>query len=114
MELCLQKLELEPIVLRNQPNRGLKTLIEKVEEHAEVAFAVVLLTPDDVGRAKSDTDFKERARQNVLIELGYFLGKLGRRSVCALYKGAIELPSDIEGTGKIEMDNGNEGWRTTN
>lgn len=94
----LEKLELEPIILAEQPNQG-KTLIEKFEAHTDVSFAIVLLTPDDVGRASGDnkTKDKPRARQNVILELGYFVGKLGRERVGVLYKMDVELPSDIHG-----------------
>ena len=72
--------------------------MEKVERHAEVAFAVVLLTPDDVGAvATNPADVHPRARQNVIFELGYFLGKLGRKRVAALRKGEVEKPSDYDG-----------------
>lgn len=76
-----------------------------------VSFAVVILTPDDVGRAKSVRALEPRARQNVLLELGYFMGKLGRSKVCALKKGAVEIPSDFAGVVWEEMD-ANGGWKT--
>ncbi len=68
-------------------------------DYSDVCFAVILLTPDDVGRLKSEEgdELKYRARQNVILELGFFIGKLGRKNVCALYKGGVELPSDILG-----------------
>ena len=74
-------------------------MIEKFEAHAGSAgFAIVLLTPDDFGGAASSApESRPRARQNVILELGYFIGKLGRTHVCALYKGNLELPSDIDG-----------------
>jgi predicted nucleotide-binding protein len=81
----LERLGLETVVLNEQSNRG-RTIIEKLEGHADVAFAVVLLTPDDRGESKDKPyDNQElRARQNVIFELGNFLAKLGRRNVCAL------------------------------
>jgi len=88
----LEKLELAPLVLREQPNEG-RTVIEKFEDYSDVGFAVVLLTPDDVG-GKPDSELLPRARQNVIFELGYFIAKLGRERVCALYLPGVEVPSD--------------------
>ena len=100
----LEKLKLEPIILHEQPNAG-RTIIEKVERYAEVAFAVVLLTPDDVGGLNSAPQMlKPRARQNVILELGYFLGRLGRSHVAALLKGDVEKPSDYDGVLYLRMD----------
>ena len=83
----LEKLELEPIILHEQPNKG-RTIIEKFEDYADVRFAVVLLTPDDVGAVKDRADdLRPRARQNVVFEFGFFIGKLGRERVCALGEG---------------------------
>jgi predicted nucleotide-binding protein len=65
----------------------------------------VLLTPDDIGSAANKpSDLKARARQNVIMELGYFMGRLGRFRVCALHKGSVELPSDYQGVLYIELD----------
>ncbi|MNE21751.1 putative nucleotide-binding protein containing TIR-like domain protein [compost metagenome] len=103
----LMQLGFEPIILHEQANQG-RTVMEKVEAHGQVDFAVVLLTPDDEGCAKGGTP-GPRARQNVLLELGYFLGRLGRAKVCALKRGALEIPSDFAGVVWESMD-GN-GWR---
>jgi predicted nucleotide-binding protein len=93
----LERLQLEPIILHEKPNKG-RTIIEKIEQHADVAFAVVLLTPDDIGgTAQQPQELKKRARQNVIFELGYFFAKLGRDKACALYKPGVELPSDMSG-----------------
>ncbi len=105
----LEKLGFQPIILHEQPNRG-QTLIEKFEANSDVGFAVVLLTPDDVGRVVSDKKLNPRARQNVILELGYFLAKLGRPRVCALYKNMVELPSDVDGVIYIAYDDSG-GWR---
>jgi predicted nucleotide-binding protein len=94
----------EPIILHEHPNCG-QTVIEKFELHSDVGFAVVLLTPDD-----NIESGKKRARQNVILELGYFIGKLGRAKVCALKKGEIELPSDILGIAWTEVDDAGA-WR---
>ena len=94
----VEGLGLKSVILSEQANRG-RTVIEKFEAHAGSAgFAIVLLTPDDFGGAASSApESRPRARQNVILELGYFIGKLGRTHVCALYKGNLELPSDIDG-----------------
>jgi predicted nucleotide-binding protein len=106
----LAKLDLEPIILHEQPNQG-RTVIEKFEGHSEVDFAVILLTPDDVGHAAGAPDkVRPRARQNVLFELGYFIGRLGRSRVCALHKGNVEILSDYDGVVYIPMDDAG-GWR---
>jgi predicted nucleotide-binding protein len=87
----------EPIILHDEANSG-RTVIEKFEAHSEPAgFAIVLLSGDDEGRLKGTGDFKLRARQNVILELGYFVAKLHRSHVCALKRGDLELPSDIVG-----------------
>jgi predicted nucleotide-binding protein len=110
-ELCrvLEKLNLDPIVLHEQPDQG-RTIIEKFEVHSDVMFAVVLLTADDVGRANAATDSMPRARQNVILELGYFLGKLGRDRVCALYENGVEIPSDYAGVLYKHLDNAGK-WK---
>ncbi len=106
----IEKMKLEAIVLHEQPSLG-KTIIEKFEKYANVRFAVVLLTPDDVGgTATQPKALQPRARQNVIFELGFFVAKLGRRNVCALYKEDVEIPSDIQGILYVPMDR-NGGWR---
>lgn len=105
----LEKLGLNPIVLHEQPNVG-RTIIEKFEEHSNVGFAIVLLTNDDLGSSGMDGDLKARARQNVILELGYFIGKLGRRRVCPLYVKGVELPSDLHGMLYVEFDDPGH-WR---
>ena len=105
----LTRLDLTPVILHEQPNQG-RTIIEKFEQHAQVGFAVALLTPDDVGALKNEEKkLKPRARQNVVFELGYFLGRLGRERVCALIKGNVEPPSDYDGVVYISLDDG--GWK---
>jgi predicted nucleotide-binding protein len=106
----LEKLGLEAVILHERSNAGM-TLIEKFEQNADVAYAVVLMTPDDIGAAKSDAKtLKARARQNVVFELGYFMGKLGRKKVAAILRGAIERPSDYDGIIYIAYDF-NDGWK---
>jgi predicted nucleotide-binding protein len=105
----LEKLGLNPIILHEQANSG-KTIIEKFEEHSNVGFAIVLLTDDDLGKAKKDENLNARARQNVILELGYFIGKLGRNRVCPLYTKGVELPSDLYGLLYLEIDS-SEYWK---
>lgn len=106
----LSKLELAPIVLHEQPNQG-KTIIEKFEHHAEVDFAVVLFTPDDIGYPVGKEDeARPRARQNVVLELGFFMAALGRHRVCVLHSGNIELPSDYSGVLYLPLDTSGA-WR---
>jgi len=104
----LEKIGLEAIILHEQPNRG-RTVIEKVEANSDVGFAVVLLTPDDEGCTKGGQP-EPRPRQNVLLELGYFIGCLGRDKVCALKRGQLEIPSDFAGVVWETMDDGNS-WK---
>lgn len=86
-----------PIILHEQPDGG-RTIIEKFESYAgDVGFAVVLLTADDRGASTSDDELQPRARQNVVFELGYFIGRLGRARVTVLYENGVELPSDMSG-----------------
>ena len=109
----LERLHLQPIILHEQPNRS-KAIIEKFLAYSDVAFAVVLLTPDDVGGpADSSQKQKPRARQNVILELGYFLGQLGRERVVALHKGEkgeIDFPSDYDGVLFVPLDDAG-GWK---
>lgn len=97
LELVLRRMKLEPVILQNLPIAG-DTIIEKLEANIDVRYACVLLTPDDEGYATGQSkDKKFRARQNVILELGMFLVRLGRKRVAILHKGNLELPSDISG-----------------
>jgi predicted nucleotide-binding protein len=109
----LEKLDLVPIILHEQPSKS-STIIEKFEKYSDVDFAVVLLTPDDLGGSIAGSDPpKKRARQNVIFELGYFLGKLGRENVVALIKDDdIEIPTDYFGVMYIAVDNF-DAWKMT-
>ena len=96
-EFLEQVTEKRPIILHEQADSG-RTIIEKFEAHAsDAGFAVILLTADDVGKAKDGTRESARARQNVILEFGFFIGRLGRSRVVALYEHGVELPSDILG-----------------
>lgn len=99
----VEKLGLEAIILHEQASKG-KTIIEKIEDHSNVGFAIVLYTSCDVGKSKDGQELKSRARQNVIFEHGYLIGKIGRENVCALVKGDIEKPNDISGVVYIDMD----------
>ena len=104
-------LDLTATILDEQPSRG-QTIIDKFEAHAgEAGFAIVLLTSDDVGAPKEKVENPEpRARQNVILELGYFLCDLGRARVRILYEEGVELPSDIYGLSYVQMDK-RDGWK---
>lgn len=106
----LERLGFRPIILHEQANRG-RTVIEKVEAHSDVGFAVIILTPDDMGSLKGEEP-QPRARQNVLLELGYFIGKLTRKRVCTLKAGELEIPSDWRGVVDEPYDAAG-GWRQT-
>ena len=103
----LEKQGLEAIILSEQANKG-KTIIEKFEENSDVGAAICLFTGDDVGKEKSEVVEKQRARQNVVYEAGYFMGKLGRERVIMLVDNGIELPSDLQGVVYTES----ESWKT--
>jgi Predicted nucleotide-binding protein containing TIR -like domain len=107
----LEKLQQDVTVLREQPSQG-RTIIEKFETAADVGFAVVLLTNDDKGgpTTAKEADMRPRARQNVIFELGYFIGKLGRKRVCALFAEGTELPSDYSGVLYVKLD-AHGAWR---
>lgn len=106
----LEKLSLKPVILQEQPNEG-RTIIEKFEYRADTQFAVALLTPDDAGSLQSNKNkLSPRARQNVIFELGFFIGRLGRNGVCALTKGDVEIPSDYAGVVYIPLDDF-DGWK---
>jgi predicted nucleotide-binding protein len=106
----IEKLPLHPIILHEQPDKG-RTIIEKFEHYSDVGFAVVLFTPDDMGYPKdTQSEVKPRARQNVVLELGYFIGILGRSNVCPLLKGDVEIPNDYAGVLYKTMD-ASGAWR---
>ena len=105
----LEKLGLDVTILHERPNKG-RTLIAKFqEESSDVSFAVVLVTPDDHG-GLLDGEQKPRARQNVIFELGFFIGKLGSERVCALVSEGVERPSDYDGVAYVQLDQSG-GWK---
>jgi predicted nucleotide-binding protein len=104
LELALRRWGLDPIVLSQKANRG-QTLVEKFEANANVGFAFVLLTPDDVG-GKESAHLQPRARQNVIWEWGYLIGRLGRNRVCCVYREGVEMPSDLHGIVTVNVRTG--------
>jgi predicted nucleotide-binding protein len=103
---------LKPIILHEQPNMG-GTLIEKLQNTSDVAFAIILITGDDKGGSIQDSmnEYKPRARQNVIFEFGFFYGKIGRKNVVALYEDGVDLPSDLKGIVYSRVDQSG-GWKT--
>ncbi|KSV72934.1 hypothetical protein N182_28820 [Sinorhizobium sp. GL2] len=100
----LTSLGYAPVILHEMANRG-RTIIQKFREEAsDVGFAVVLMTPDD-----EMPNGEMRARQNVILELGFFLGKLGPERVAAIVKGKLETPSDFDGVVYTPYD---AGWKS--
>ncbi len=100
-EILIRRFGLTPIILRDAPSGG-QTLIEKFETYSNVGCAIVLLTPDDIGGLDVD-HLSPRARQNVVWEWGYLVAKLGRKQVVCLYKGSVEMPSDLHGLVTIHI-----------
>ena len=99
--LLKDKWRLEPIVLTDRPGRG-RTIIEKFESEAPSAdFAFVLLTPDDIVEVRDER--YAQARPNVIFELGWFYGHIGREKTCVLRKGDSYIPSDLDGIGRIDF-----------
>ena len=92
----VEKQGIEAIILSEQANQG-RTIIEKFEANGDVGGAICLFTADDVGKAKDASSENSRARQNVVLETGYFMGKLGRKHVVILADSEIEIPSDLSG-----------------
>lgn len=106
----IEQLDLEAVILHEQANSG-STIIEKLEKHTDVGFAIVLYTACDVGGIKAEPDnLKPRARQNVVFEHGLLIGKIGRKNVVALVKENIEIPGDISGMVYELMDSG-KAWK---
>ncbi|WP_269540322.1 nucleotide-binding protein [Cerasicoccus fimbriatus] len=102
-------LEKEPIILHLQASGGM-TIIEKIDYYSNVGFAIVLYTECDVGAKRNSLVFKRRARQNVVFEHGYLIGKIGRSRVVALVKGDVETPNDVSGVVYVKMDK-EENWK---
>ncbi len=105
----VQDIGKEPIILHMQASSGM-TIIEKIGHYSNVGFAIVLYTECDIGTKKDSLIFKRRARQNVVFEHGYLIGKIGRARVVALVKGDVETPNDISGVVYVKMTN-DESWK---
>jgi predicted nucleotide-binding protein len=105
----VSSLGLEPIILHMQASSG-RTIIEKIEHYSNVGFGIVLYTPCDVGYKVGELTGKYRARQNVVFEHGFLIGKLGRPRVVALVKGQLETPNDISGVVYVGLDIGGN-WK---
>lgn len=100
----------EPIILSEQASSGL-TVIEKFEKYSkDVSLVFIILSPDDIVNVEIDGNKYQQPRPNVLIELGYFYGKLNRKSgnVILLSKSPIKLPTDLAGIMYIDISNGVE------
>jgi len=111
----IERLGKEAVILHEQPGCG-GSIMEKLLRYSGVKFAIVLLTPDDEGRARADAvrrknGLKPRARQNVVLEFGLFVGLLGRDKVCVITRGELELPSDMLGIVPIDYDEAGA-WKT--
>lgn len=106
----LYELGLEPIILHEQANGGIKGVLQKIKDNSDVACAIILMTADDEGKALKEEQYNKRARQNVVFEAGYFIGKLGEDRVIILQDEGIERPSDIEECIYIVADK-HGGWR---
>jgi hypothetical protein len=106
--LFVRQIGFDPVILREQPNQG-RTIIEKFEDYADVPFAIVLFSPDDLGKAADEDSLKPRPRQNVVFELGFFIGKLGRNKVVVLHKVVenFEMLSDFQG---VIFEPYKDGW----
>ena len=102
----IERQGIEAIILHEQANLG-NTIIEKFERNSDVGAAICLFTADDVGRAKADNTERKRARQNVVFEAGYFIGKLGRKNVVIIADPGVEIPSDMQGI----VYTGSENWQ---
>lgn len=100
----IERQGLTAVILNEQSNQG-KTIIEKLEIEGDAAGAVCLFTADDEGRAQAEQSAKPRARQNVVFEAGYFIGRLGRENVAILVDKGIEIPSDLQGVVYTGSDN---------
>jgi predicted nucleotide-binding protein len=97
-------------VLDEKPGGSADILGKLIANAQKAAYAVVLLTGDDEGRIAGSSEWKPRARQNVVLELGLFIGLLGRDKVMALYEPGVEIPSDFLGVTYVELDK-NKAWR---
>lgn len=101
----LEKQDIKPVILMEQPNKG-QTIIEKFESYSDVGAAICLFTADDTAEDGSGAK-QVRARQNVVLETGFFIGELGRGRVIILSNSDIEMPSDLSGV----LYTSNDAWK---
>jgi predicted nucleotide-binding protein len=102
----VEKLKLKAIILHECDRGGSRAIINAFQEESDSAdFAIILMTPDDEGKACKAPNLRHRARQNVVFEFGFFFGRLGPERVVALVKGDVEKPSDLDGVLYISVDN---------
>jgi predicted nucleotide-binding protein len=107
----VERQQYQPVILAEQVNQG-RTLFEKLlDEAADAAFAVAILSPEDLGGLRTENEYRARARQNVIFELGYFVALLGRKRVVALVQPDVEIPSDIAGLLYIEVRDDSDAWK---
>ncbi len=102
----VEKQGLEPVILSEMANQG-KTIIEKFEENSDVGAAICLFSADDIGKSVKESEYRSRARQNVVFEAGFFVAKLGRKKVVIIADPVVEIPSDMQG---VVYTNSSE-WR---
>lgn len=100
----IEKQNIKAVILSEQANRG-HTIIEKIEENSDAQAAICLFTGDDMGKANDEEDLKKRARQNVIFEAGYFMGKLSRENVILIADTNVEMPSDLHGVIYTDKNN---------
>lgn len=109
---------LDVVILSERPNKGRSILTKFQEESGGTAFAVILMTPDDLGHLRHELlppgspapVAMMRPRQNVIFEMGFFIGQLGVERVCALVPPGVEYPSDYDGIVYVPFDDA-EGWQ---
>ena len=99
----ISKLGIEPIILNEQLNRG-RTLLEKLEEYSDIKAAIIILTNEDTGNYSGDSEYEKKARENLIFEAGYFLGKLGKHNMIVIAEQGVILPSVLEGYTYFTMD----------
>lgn len=110
LEAYLREIGLTPVILKKLARNGIDNILNQISENTNVMCAILLFTADDKGRALTEKSFRKRARQNVVFEAGYFIGKLGKEKVLMMSEKDIELPSDLGGCRYIEIDE-NAYWK---
>ena len=106
----VRSIGLTPVILKQLARNGIDNILNQITENTNVMCALLLFTGDDKGRAASETRYRKRARQNVVFEAGYFIGKLGKEKVLMMQEKDLEIPSDLGGCRYIEIDE-KEYWK---